>query len=185
MPICFTAAGQRDRVAIIGAGGIGIDVASYLAHHEGENESAEEFLRAWGVDLDYEKRGAHGEVNIDPSERTIYLLKRSAGKHGKGLGKTTGWIHRLYLKYKNIRMLAGVDYKKIDDQGLHISVNGEEKVLEVDSIVVCAGQVENNTLYEELKDLHSSVHLVGGAKKALELDAKRAISEASYLAAEI
>ena len=112
-------------------------------------------------------------------------MQRSAGKPGKTLGKTTGWIHRLSLRHRGVHMMGGVSYESIDDQGLHISVDGEKQCLEVDHIVVCAGQVSNRDLAETLEGRGLSVHIIGGAQKAAELDAKYAIREGSELAARL
>ena len=178
-------------VAIIGAGGIGFDMAEFLAHDhemaeaEQPSMSAPAYMEEWGVDMEYKEPGALQAAQPDPSPRTIYLLKRSTGKHGKNLGKTTGWIHRASLRMKGVIMLNEVQYQKIDDTGLHIIADGKEQVVEVDHIVVCAGQESDRSIYDQLQDSGLSVHLIGGADEARELDAKRAIKQASYLAAEI
>jgi 2,4-dienoyl-CoA reductase (NADPH2) len=178
-------------VAIIGAGGIGFDMAEFLAHDhemaeaEQPSMSAPAYMEEWGVDMDYKEPGALQQAQPDPSPRTIYLLKRSTGKHGKNLGKTTGWIHRASLRMKGVIMLNEVEYQKIDDAGLHIIADGKEQVVEVDHVVVCAGQESDRSIYDQLQDSGFSVHLIGGADEARELDAKRAIKQASYLAAEI
>ncbi|MBL0026705.1 MAG: hypothetical protein IPO98_17665 [Saprospiraceae bacterium] len=125
------------------------------------------------------------EAEISPSPREIFLLKRSKGKHGNTLGKTTGWIHKASLINKKVNMLSDVTYLKIDDNGLHIEINGQIDILNVENIVVCAGQLPNRTLYNELKDNGLNPHLIGGADEALELDAKRAIYQACYLAAKV
>jgi len=172
-----------DRVAIIGAGGIGFDVAAYLTHREEQdNEAIPAFLREWGVDPTLKSPGALIETIGNKPVRQIYLLQRKPGKPGKTLGKTTGWIHRIALKKNRVEMISGVSYQKIDRKGLHIKVKEEERLLEVDTIVVCAGQIAVHGLYEELKDQHRDVHLIGGAKKAGELDAKRAIAEGTQTA---
>lgn len=170
------------RVAIIGAGGIGFDVAEWLTH-EHVNEHPQQFYDEWGIDIETEHRGGVKHPEISKSPRQVYLLQRKKEKHGKRLGKTTGWIHRLSLKHKQVKMLAGVEYERIDDQGLHIRIDDKVQVLEVDSIVVCAGQDELRDLFEPLKQRKQSVHLVGGAFKALELDARHAIDQACRLAA--
>ena len=177
-------------VAIVGAGGIGFDMAEFLAHdHEEISPSLnkEKYMEEWGVDMNH---SVGGSLAVAPkpasSPREIYLLKRSGGKHGKNLGKTTGWIHRASLAMKQVKMIANVQYEKVDDSGLHISINGEEKqVLPVDNVIICAGQEPLRDMYEELKEKGQTVHLIGGAHVAAELDAKKAINEASYLAAEI
>ncbi|NNE27744.1 MAG: NADPH-dependent 2,4-dienoyl-CoA reductase [Saprospiraceae bacterium] len=175
------------RVAIIGAGGIGFDVATYLVEESKANsdQAISSYMEDWGVDMSYEKRGAFTQPAIEKSERTIHLLKRSVGKHGKSLGKTTGWIHKSLLKQKQVNMISNVEYKVIDDAGLHIRVNNEDILLEVDHIIVCAGQLPSNELYNALLQQDLTVHIIGGAKEAAELDAKRAIKEAAYLAAKI
>lgn len=172
-------------VAIIGAGGIGFDVAEYLAaHNPDEAMDIPEYMKEWGVDMDYKVGGSTTAPQPEPSPREIYLLKRSGGKHGKDLGKTTGWIHRASLKMKQVKMMANVTYDKVDDEGLHLTHNEEKIVLPVDNVVVCAGQEPIRKLYDELEG-KISVHLIGGADEARQLDAKRAIKQASYLAAEL
>lgn len=174
------------RVAIVGAGGIGFDMAEFLAH-EGESVSLHvpAYMEEWGVDMGYEKGGALTPPQPSPSAREIFLLKRSGGKHGKNLGKTTGWIHKASLAMKQVNMLANVTYHKVDDQGLHITAGEEHQVLEVDHVVICAGQEPLRAMYEELQTAGQQVHLIGGANEASELDAKKAINEASYLAAKL
>ncbi|MBN1252528.1 MAG: NADPH-dependent 2,4-dienoyl-CoA reductase [Bacteroidales bacterium] len=177
------------KVAIIGAGGIGFDVAEYLTHNN-ENDSKnniDRFLKEWGIDPNNEIRGGIEGLDaiIEESPREIILLQRKKSKIGEGLGKTTGWIHRLSLKYKNVIMFNAVQYDKIDDKGLYISRKDKQELLDVDNIILCAGQLSNNTLFEPLKQKGISVHLIGGAEKAGELDAKRAISQGSRLASEI
>lgn len=173
------------RVAIIGAGGIGFDMAEFLAHGHGESPSlnTKKYMEEWGVDMDYKLGGALTTAAPESSPREIFLLKRSSGKHGKKLGKTTGWIHRASLAMKKVNMLANVEYLKIDEQGLHIRHNEEDRVLEVDHVVVCAGQEPQRELHETLKNNGINVHLIGGADEAMELDAKRAIKQAAELAA--
>ncbi|MDC5163484.1 NADPH-dependent 2,4-dienoyl-CoA reductase [Acinetobacter baumannii] len=172
------------RVAIIGAGGIGFDTAEYLTH-EGESGSLnpEKFYEEWGIDTHYEHVGGLKQPKVGASEREIYLLQRKASSVGAGLGKTTGWIHRTGLKNRNVKMLAGVQYDKVDDQGLHITVDGKPTVLEVDNVVICAGQESFTAMYDQLKADGKNVHLIGGAKEAGELDAKRAIRQGAELAA--
>lgn len=174
-------------VAIVGAGGIGFDMAEYLAHdttHDSVSLHTADYMKEWGVDMNYARGGALADSPQPlPSPREIYLLKRSKGKHGKDLGKTTGWIHRSSLAMKGVKMLDNVVYLKVDDSGFHISVNGEPVVLPVDHVVICAGQEPLRDLYETLKAQHQSVHLVGGAEDASGLDAKIAIKAASVLAA--
>ncbi|ALH96186.1 FAD-dependent oxidoreductase [Acinetobacter equi] len=171
------------RVAIIGAGGIGFDTAEYLSQ-SGESVSLnpEKFYDEWGIDQEYKHAGGLKAARVEPSPREIYLLQRKAASVGAGLGKTTGWIHRMGLKHREVKMLAGVQYNKIDDQGLHILVNDQEKCLEVDHIIICAGQEPYLAMYEELIEHGCKVHLIGGAKEAGELDAKRAIRQGAELA---
>ncbi|KRI63870.1 NADPH-dependent 2,4-dienoyl-CoA reductase [Acinetobacter pittii] len=172
------------RVAIIGAGGIGFDTAEYLTH-EGESGSLnpEKFYEEWGIDTQYEHVGGLKQSKVEASEREIYLLQRKTAAVGAGLGKTTGWIHRTGLKNRQVKMFAGVQYDKVDDQGLHITVDGKPSVLEVDHVVICAGQESFTAMYDQLKTDGKNVHLIGGAKEAGELDAKRAIRQGAELAA--
>ncbi|WP_336168299.1 NADPH-dependent 2,4-dienoyl-CoA reductase [Acinetobacter sp. 161(2023)] len=174
------------RVAIIGAGGIGFDTAEYLTH-EGESGSLnpEKFYEEWGIDTQYEHVGGLKQPKVETSEREIYLLQRKTAVVGAGLGKTTGWIHRAGLKNRQVKMLAGVQYNKVDDQGLHITIDGQPSVLEVDHVVICAGQESFTAMYDQLKTEGKNVHLIGGAKEAGELDAKRAIRQGAELAATL
>ncbi len=179
-------------VAIIGAGGIGFDVAEFLSDPDDHGadpspDSFEEFAKEWGIDLSLKARGGVAGIKAEPpkSPREIWLLQRRAGKPGKTLGKTTGWIHRLSLRNRGVHMLGNVTYESIDDQGLHISIDGEKQLLEVDHVVVCAGQVSNLDLSKALEGRGLSLHIIGGAQKATELDAKYAIREGSELAARL
>ncbi|MFT7442623.1 MAG: 2,4-dienoyl-CoA reductase (NADPH2) [Maribacter sp.] len=176
------------RVAVIGAGGIGFDVSEYLAH-EGESTSLniDAWLKEWGIDKTLQSRsGIEGvKPELQPSPREIFMFKRSKGKFGGNLGKTTGWIHRSTLKMKNVQFINEVSYTKIDDIGLHYTQNEEAKILEVDSIIICAGQTPLKELYQPLFDAGKNVHVIGGADFASELDAKRAINQAVRLAARI
>ncbi|WP_298948825.1 NADPH-dependent 2,4-dienoyl-CoA reductase [uncultured Polaribacter sp.] len=176
------------RVAVIGAGGIGFDVSEYLSH-EGESTSKniDAWLQEWGIDKTLKVRaGIEGvKPNLHHSPREIYMFKRSAGKFGGNLGKTTGWIHRSTLKKKNVQFIGEVSYQKIDDQGLHYTQNNEAKVLEVDNVVICAGQIPFKELHQPLLDLGKNVHVIGGADFASELDAKRAINQGARLAAKL
>jgi 2,4-dienoyl-CoA reductase (NADPH2) len=176
------------RVAIIGAGGIGFDTAEYLTH-DGHSTSLDipAFLEEWGIDPKNEVRsGVEGiKPQPIPSPREVYLLQRKETKIGDGLGKTTGWVHRISLKNKAVKMMNAVQYDKIDDAGLHITVRGEKQVLAVDNVVICAGQECKNELYEPLKNMGKTVHIIGGAFQAGELDAKRAIEQGYRLALEI
>lgn len=173
-----------NRVAIIGAGGIGFDVAEWLTHQAIPNHT-QQFYDEWGIDLTSAHRGGLKPTEHLPCSRTVYLLQRKKEKLGKRLGKTTGWIHRLSLKHKQVTMLSGITYQRIDDAGLHVFIDNKPTVLAVDSVVICAGQIEQNSLFEPLKQAGKSVHLIGGAYKALELDARHAINQACRLAALI
>lgn len=173
------------KVAVIGAGGIGFDVSEYLSHEgEATSQNIEAFMEEWGVDMSLEARGGIEGVEAKPhkSPREIYLLQRKKSKVGGKLGKTTGWIHRTGLINKGINMIPGCSYEKIDDQGLHIDIAGEKKVLDVDNVILCAGQDPFRELVEGLDKPH---HLIGGADVAAELDAKRAINQGTRLALEI
>jgi len=178
------------RVAIIGAGGIGFDVAGFLSHpgHQDAGTSAdaiEAYLNEWGIDRTLTARGGVEGVTaqLPASPREIWLLQRKPGKPGKSLGKTTGWIHRLSLRHRGVHMLGNVRYERIDDEGLHISIDGEKQLLAVDHVVICAGQVSNLDLADTLGGRGLSLHIIGGAAKAAELDAEYAILEGSELAA--
>ena len=176
------------RVAIIGAGGIGFDMAVYLSAGESDiDSSTREFLEKWGIDPENEVRG--GIDGIAPghtrSDRQITVFQRSKGKVGSRLGKTTGWVHRMELRQKDVQFIANVQYDKIDDAGLHYTSGGQQRLLEVDNVVICAGQNTEHQLADELKAANVKVHIIGGASKAAELDAKRAINEAAYLAAAL
>ena len=170
-------------VALIGAGGIGFDTAEYLLH-EGTSPSLDvaKFFAEWGVDTTYSTRGGLTPAHIEKSPRKVYLLQRKASKVGDGLGKTTGWIHRTSLKNRQVDMLNGVTYRSIDDAGLHITVGDKDMTIPADTIVVCAGQDPQRELQAELVAAGCSVHLIGGADKAAELDAKRAIKQGTELA---
>ncbi len=176
------------RVAVIGAGGIGFDVSEYLAH-EGESTSLniDAWLKEWGIDKSLEARsGIEGiKAEAHPSPREIFMFKRSKGKFGGNLGKTTGWIHRSTLKKKKVQFINEVQYTKIDDEGLHYVQNEEQKVLAVDNVVICAGQLPFKELVEPLQAKGIITHVIGGADIAAELDAKRAINQGSRLAADI
>ena len=173
-------------VAIIGAGGIGFDTAEYLLQ-EGDSATMnpELFYRQWGIDKDYQGEGGVKAAQHDAPIREIYLLQRKNSAVGANLGKTTGWIHRTGLKNHQVKMLSGVSYDKFDEDGLHIHVNDEAKLLTVDHVVVCAGQESFTAMYDALKQVGKNVHLIGGAKEAGELDAKRAIRQGAELAAKI
>jgi len=177
-------------VAIIGAGGIGFDMAEFLGHvqHNGPDfPTPEAFAARWGIDMSLEARGGVKGIAAEPEPlaREIWLLQRKASKPGKTLGKTTGWVHRLSLRKRGVKMLGGVQYKRIDEFGLHIEHDGKNKLLEVDNVIMCAGQLPRHELREPLKSAGIKVHLIGGADVAVELDAKRAIKQGSELAAVI
>jgi 2,4-dienoyl-CoA reductase (NADPH2) len=182
-------------VAIMGAGGIGFDVGEYLSH-QGPSLSLnkEAWFDEWGVDIENSTSGGLKPMNIEESPRKLFLLQRKTTSLGKGLNKTSGWVHRAVLKMKQVEMIGGVGYTKIDDQGLHITISNkdgdvlEERILEVDHIVLCAGQISVSELYKDLQgnsEHNFGLHLVGGAEFAGELDAKRAIKLASELAATL
>ena len=173
-------------VAVIGAGGIGFDVSEFLTH-EGESASLapEKFYAEWGIDHGYADRGGLRTPQVHPSPRQVHLMQRKTSKVGDGLGKTTGWIHRTGLKAKRVAMHAGVSYDRIDDAGLHVTVEGQQHVLPVDNVIVCAGQEPLRELQQGLLDAGCKVHLIGGADVAAELDAKRAINQGTRLAAAI
>lgn len=174
-----------EKVAIIGAGGIGFDVAEFIAEPSSNTTDNEAWHRQWGVDQTYQNPGALTKPAPTPTSKTIYLLQRKTSRVGKGLGKTTGWIHRAALKQHNVKMMPGVSYDKIDDNGLHITQNEKSSCLEVDTIIVCAGQEPYKALYNELCESGLKPHLIGGADVAAELDAKRAIRQGAELAAVI
>ncbi|MBT2302068.1 NADPH-dependent 2,4-dienoyl-CoA reductase [Variovorax paradoxus] len=170
-------------VAIIGAGGIGFDVAEYLTH-SGESASLhpEKFFAEWGIDPTYANAGGVRAPRAEPAPRKVHLLQRKATKVGDQLGKTTGWIHRAGLKARGVAMSSSVSYHRIDDSGLHFAQDGVEQSLAVDHVVICAGQEPLRELYEQLQTKGCSVHLIGGAQEAAELDAKRAILQGTTLA---
>lgn len=170
------------RVAIIGAGGIGFDTAEFLLHDAASNDNTKDFLQEWGIDPEYKTAGGLGEVRLRPPGRQIFLLQRKKTKPGAGLGKTTGWIHRSVLKKNGVKMLNGVEYLGVEDDGLRIKVNDQEQLLEVDDVVVCAGQLSQTELAVELERQGIAHHLIGGVRKAAEIDAKRAILEGVRLA---
>ncbi|MFE7210277.1 FAD-dependent oxidoreductase [Streptomyces sp. NPDC057611] len=175
-----------DRVAILGAGGIGFDVAEYLTDG-GDNASEDPaaYFRLWGVDMDQRAPGGLTAPQRPAPPRTVHLLQRRTTKVGAGLGRTTGWIHRTELRHRGVTMVPGVRYDRIDDRGLHITVDGTSTVLEVDTIVLCTGQEPRRDLYEELVAAGRRAHLIGGADEAVELDAKRAIKQGTELAAAL
>ncbi|MFK0150135.1 FAD-dependent oxidoreductase [Streptomyces griseus] len=175
-----------DRVAIVGAGGIGFDVAEFLTDGgEAASLDPDAFFRQWGVDTAYEDRGGLRAPERPESPRTVHLIQRRTTKVGAGLGRTTGWIHRTELRHRGVEMIAGASYDLIDDEGIHLTVDGERRVLPVDTVVLCAGQEPRRDLYEELRAGAVPVHLIGGADVAAELDAKRAIRQGTELAAAL
>ncbi|MFD7732328.1 FAD-dependent oxidoreductase [Kitasatospora phosalacinea] len=168
------------KVAVIGAGGIGFDVAEYLT-----DPGSGDFLAQWGVDRSYAAPGGLTAPARPAAPRQVFLLQRKDGKVGAGLGKTTGWIHRTELRHRGVVMVPGVEYRRIDDDGLHVTVNGEEQVLPVDHVVLCAGQEPRRDLLDALRERGVEPHLIGGADLAAELDAKRAIDQGTRLAAAL
>ena len=185
-------------MAIIGAGGIGFDVAVFLTNHQSPpNQSPPNQLpitnqpitsqpittyqHEWGIDENYKNRGGITKPQPEHPPRQVWLLQRSKGKVGERLGKTTGWAHRLTLKSRHVQMWNEVEYQKIDDAGLHITVKGKPQLLEVENVIVFAGQESMRDLYAPLLAAGLQVHLIGGAKAAGELDAKRAIEEGFLL----
>lgn len=177
------------KVAVIGAGGIGFDVSEFLTQAgESTTLNKEEWIKEWGIDRKNEVRGGVAGIqqHIEAPAREVTMFQRTEGKVGAKLGKTTGWIHRTTLKMKKVKMIAGVEYTKIDDEGLHyIDKNKMPQVLICDNVVVCAGQLSQRELEQPLKDLGKTVHVIGGAYEAGELDAKRAINQAARLAAVV
>ncbi|GAA1608222.1 NADPH-dependent 2,4-dienoyl-CoA reductase [Actinoplanes couchii] len=178
--------GSRDagqRVAIVGAGGIGFDAGEFLLHTPGE--SLDDWMKRWGVVDPAEARGGLGVKVKAPARREVFLLQRKETAHGRGLGKTTGWVHRATLQDSGVTMLRGVEYVRIDDAGLHVTVGGAARVLEVDTVVLCAGQISVRDLVGPLTAAGVKTHVIGGADVAAELDAKRAIKQATELAARL
>ncbi|MEU0237546.1 NADPH-dependent 2,4-dienoyl-CoA reductase [Nocardiopsis sp. NPDC006198] len=174
------------RVAIIGAGGIGFDVAEFLTDGgEGASRDPDVFFRQWGVDTGHTTAGGLRTPERQAPPRTVHLLQRKADKVGAGLGKTTGWIHRLELRHRGVEMIAGVSYDRIDDEGLHLTVGDDKTVLDVDTVVLCAGQEPRRDLADELAAAGIGVHVIGGADVAAELDAKRAVDQGTRLAAAL
>ena len=175
------------RVAIIGAGGIGFDVAEYLTHEPAEAAigDVDAFIREWGIDPELRHPGGvvGGQMQAIPARRQVWLLQRKPTKPGEGLGRTTGWIHRTRLRRRGVQMIGGVSYERIDDAGLHLRVDGRPRVLAVDTVVICAGQEPQRDLEEPLRARGFEVHRIGGADVAAELDAKRAIEQGARVAA--
>ncbi|HDX8444235.1 NADPH-dependent 2,4-dienoyl-CoA reductase [Aeromonas hydrophila] len=173
-----------EKVAVIGAGGIGFDVAEYLVEGKGDR-SRDHWLKEWGIDKQLGERGGLMAPVIDAPERQVWLLQRKESKVGDSLGKTTGWIHRTVLKSRKVEMLSGVQYLRIDDEGLHIQVGEQQQCLPVDQVIICAGQEPLKELQAGLQAAGKPVHIIGGADVAAELDAKRAIRQGAELAAVI
>jgi 2,4-dienoyl-CoA reductase (NADPH2) len=175
------------RVAVIGAGGIGFDVSEFLTHAgpHGVPQSVEDWRREWGVGDPADAPGGLVPKAPATSPRQVYLLQRKTSKVGAGLGKTSGWVHRSALAARGVETLRGVTYERIDDAGVHITAAGRPRVLEVDDVVICAGQESRRDLFDELRAAGLPVHLVGGADVAAELDAKRAIDQGTRLAATL
>jgi 2,4-dienoyl-CoA reductase (NADPH2) len=181
-----------NRVALIGAGGIGFDVGEFLVHEKRASykdaQSTQSWMREWGVDVNSDAPGGLEKPDVEPPVREVYLLQRKTTPLGKDLGKTSGWVHRAVLQKKSVKMMKGCSYEKIDDQGLHILQGGEPVLLDVDTVVLCAGQESRKELYElatgdKATASGPSYHLIGGAELAAELDAKRAIRQGAELAA--
>ncbi|WIX87123.1 NADPH-dependent 2,4-dienoyl-CoA reductase [Amycolatopsis sp. DG1A-15b] len=174
-----------ERVAVIGAGGIGVDVSEFLTHTSSPALDLDAWLAEWGVTDPEQAAGGLGTPRPEPSPRQVFLLQRKKSGIGAGLGKTSGWVHRAALKAKRVEQLPGVTYERIDDDGLHITVDGRPRLLDVDTVVVCAGQEPVRDLADELREAGLPVHLIGGADVAAELDAKRAIDQGTRLAASL
>lgn len=173
------------RVAIIGAGGIGFDVAALLTHAGHPALDIERWCDEWGVDLSVAAPGGLKAPQRPEVPRQVSLLQRKTSKPGKGLGKTTGWVHRASLRHRGVNMLPGCEYVGIDDDGMHVRIDGEPRLLPVDTIVVCAGQESVLDELDALRDAGVSAHVIGGADRAAELDAKRAIDQGARLAASL
>ncbi|GIL06807.1 MAG: hypothetical protein BroJett031_33270 [Betaproteobacteria bacterium] len=176
-----------ERVAIVGAGGIGFDVAEYLLGDPDESRVPDAFLSAWGVDASVRAGGLDGQAleRPRPRKRQVAMLQRKSDKLGANLGKTTGWILKAKLRDAGVEMISGASYTAIDDRGLHYRIDGTERALDVDHVVICAGQESDRALYDALVARGAKPHLLGGAKLAAELDAARAIDEATRLAVGI
>ncbi len=177
-----------DRVAVVGAGGIGVDVSEFLTHTGSPALDLDAWRAEWGVTDAEHARGGVTRRSPHPSPRQVYLLQRKTSRIGGGLGRTTGWVHRASLKARNIEQLTGVHYERIDDDGLHLSfgrARERPRVLDVDNIVVCAGQEPARDLVDDLAGTGVSTHVIGGADVAVELDAQRAIDQGTRLAATL
>jgi 2,4-dienoyl-CoA reductase (NADPH2) len=173
-------------VAVLGAGGIGFDVADYLT--DDGSDAAQDpaaFFARWGVDTDYENPGGLMAPEPEHSPRQVHLLQRKPTKPGKDLGKTTGWIHRTELNRRGVTMVPGVTYRRIDQEGLHVTVDGADQTLAVDTVVLCTGQEPRRDLQSVLEEAGMTTYLIGGADVAAELDAKRAIKQGTEVAATL
>lgn len=180
----FNGASVGKSVAVIGAGGIGFDVSEFLIHAgPSASQNINLFMKEWGIDMSSKARGGVEGMTAEftPAARNVYLLQRKAKKVGAGLGKTTGWIHRTNLSKRGVQMISGVTYNKIDNEGLHIAVGNETRTLNVDNVIICAGQDPERSLAKYLP----KAHLIGGADVAAELDAQRAIDQGTRLALEL
>ena len=174
------------RVAIIGAGGIGFDVAEFLVENApSPSTDVARWTHEWGVDMTLAARAGLLKPAPEPPQRQVWLLQRTPGKPGRRLNKTTGWVHRATLAAKRVTMLGGVAYERIDEDGLHVCIGNEAQTLSVDTIVICAGQEPNRVLHSEFAASGTITHLIGGADVAIELDAKRAIDQGTRLAARL
>lgn len=172
-----------EKVAIVGAGGIGVDVATMLT--EPTSHSLDDWLHEWGIDKNMEHPGGLYPYPASFSDKTVWVMQRKAGRVGKGPGKTTGWIHKRTLEKRGVNLLGGVSYNKIDDQGLHISVGKQDQVLDADSVIVCAGQVSVRPFEDMWQEFGGKLHVIGGADYAGELDAVRAIRQGVELAIKL
>jgi len=178
--------GKRDagrRVAIIGAGGIGFDVGEFLTHGGGVDTAV--YPLEWGIDLAYDNRGGVATPEEPRSPREVWLLQRKEGKVGETLAKTTGWIRRTLLRRRGVTMMPGVSYERIDDAGLHVSVDGRQRLIEADTVVVCAGQEPRRDLEAPLRASGTPFTVIGGADIAVELDARRAIAQGTQVALQL
>lgn len=173
-----------EKVAIIGAGGIGFDTAEFLLGDWAESLDKKVFFKTWGVDAQIQSQGGLIEAQPHQVSKKVTMLQRKAESLGRHLGKSTGWILKSRLRQAGVNMIGGVSYDKIDDAGLHYTLNGQQHVLDVDHVILCAGQNSNRTLYDQLKLKKLNVHIIGGADVAAELDALRAINQATRLAVQ-
>lgn len=169
-------------VAIIGAGGIGFDVAEYITSPHSSPVSIDQFLSHWGIDPAHKTPGGMGTPSREAPARSVVMLQRTDSRPGKSLGLTTGWVVRAELKSRGVRNITGASYTKIDSSGVHIMIGGEEKLIEADTIIVCAGQESDNDLFEALKSRNVSATVIGGAEKSAGLDALRAIKQGTETA---